>query len=71
MEQELVEHVTTIDNMFYGLTMEGLRALAFQFAQKSNISHQFDAAKHMAGNDWVCGFFKRHPGLSLIHPTAA
>jgi hypothetical protein len=44
-EQELVEHVKPIVNMFYGLTIEGLRALAFQFSQKNNISHSFDAAK--------------------------
>jgi hypothetical protein len=56
MEQELIEHVRTIDNMFYGLIMKGLRALAFQFAQKSNISHRLDAAKQMAEKDWVYGF---------------
>jgi hypothetical protein len=82
MEQELVEHVKTTDNMFYGLTIKGLRALAFhcfffrvskysfQFAQKSNTSHRFDAAKQMAGKDWVYGFLKRHQGLSRRQPTA-
>jgi hypothetical protein len=70
MEHELVEHVKTIDNMFYGFTMKGPRALAFQFAQKNNISHRVDAAKQMAGKDWVYGFLKRHPDLSLKQLTA-
>jgi hypothetical protein len=70
MEQELFEHVRTIDNMLCGFTMKGLRALAFQFAQKNNILHRFDAAKLMAGKDCMYGFLKRHPDLSLRNATA-
>jgi len=37
---------------------------------KNNIPHNFNVNKKMAGKDWVRGFRKRHPELTLRSPEA-
>ena len=42
--------------------------LAFEFATKNRVEHRFNPDTQMAGDDWVCGFFRRHLRLSLRKP---
>jgi hypothetical protein len=51
MEQELVGHVKTLDNMYYGGTMKDFRVLAFHLAQKKNISRVPIPLKKWQGHD--------------------
>lgn len=70
MEQELCEYIKKVDGMFYGLTSKRLRELAFQFAEQNKIPHRFNAEEKIAGKEWLRGFRKRHPDLSLRQPTS-
>lgn len=47
-----------------------MRKLAFDFVELNNITHPFSKTKRLAGTDWMQGFLKRHPELSLRHPEA-
>jgi len=68
-EVELVEYIKTMEARLFGLTSLELRSLAYQLAVKNNISHTF-CKDDLAGVDWLYGFMKRHPDLSLRQPEA-
>lgn len=71
-EQSLVKHVLIMERRLFGLTYKDLRRLAFQFAEANNIDHSFNRTSKLAGEDWLAGFMKRHPQLSLraAEPTS-
>jgi hypothetical protein len=55
----------------YGLTTHDVRSLAYQLAERNGIAnHPFSLENKIAGRDWLFGFQKRHPGLSLRVPEA-
>ncbi|CAK8674357.1 unnamed protein product [Clavelina lepadiformis] len=60
LEEELVEHVKKMQEMFFGLTGETLRALAFQLANANGIPVPFNINNQKAGKDWLSCFLKRH-----------
>ena len=61
-EQELIQHVLDFEKSFYGMTTTEIRKLAYDLAVKNNIP--------LAGPDWLDGFRKRHPEISLRIPEA-
>ncbi|KAL1446005.1 hypothetical protein WDU94_012268 [Cyamophila willieti] len=67
-ESEIVEHVLTMEQRLFGLTLSDLRRLAFQLAVSNNIPHRFNVEKEKAGKGWLYGFLKRHPEISLRTP---
>lgn len=71
-EQEsiLADHIKQLSNQFYGITLTDLRRLAYDLAEELNIKHNFNKETKMAGEDWVAGFRKRNPTLSLRQPSA-
>ncbi|XP_047022728.1 MFS-type transporter clz9-like [Helicoverpa zea] len=71
-EQSLVEHVLIMERRLFGLTYKDLRRLAYQFAESNSIDHCFNKDYKLAGEDWLAGFMKRHPELSLraAEPTS-
>lgn len=71
-EQEaiLANRVISLANLFYGITITDLRRLAFDVAEELNIKHNFNSAIRMAGEDWISGFRKRNPQISLRKPSA-
>ena len=52
------------------ITPLDLRNLAFQIAEVNGITTRFNAAKKLAGKEWLAGFLKRHPDISLRSPEA-
>ncbi|XP_011858146.1 PREDICTED: tigger transposable element-derived protein 6-like [Vollenhovia emeryi] len=75
-EQELQDYLVKSSKMFYGLALPQLRKLAFQFAQKLKAARSIKKIpaswfpkkpdeEPTASMDWVEGFMKRHPNLSL------
>lgn len=70
MENMLVDHIKTMESRLFGLTKTDLRRLAFQLAERNNLSHPFNKEIGLAGLDWVSGFLKRHSELSLRSPEA-
>lgn len=65
MERQIADHITKLDSIFYGLTLDNLKALAFELAEKNGVPHPFG---HKAGDGWVKGFLNRHPHFSLRKP---
>ena len=54
--------------MFYGLIGLKFRQVAFELAEKLKINYNFDKANKVAGKDWLEGFLKRSPELSISNP---
>ena len=52
-EAALADHVKTLSKIFYGITALKLRKIAFQYAEKNQLSHRFDQETKMAGLDWM------------------
>ena len=53
-EQKLFQYILDMCDMGYGLTVEDVRALAFQIAEASGRKHPFREGK--AGRDWLQDF---------------
>lgn len=67
-ESELVEYLKIMEARLFGLVSEDFRWLAYQLAIKNNKSHTFNVNKQEAGRDWLRGFLKRHPDISMRVP---
>ncbi|KAJ8964903.1 hypothetical protein NQ314_004542 [Rhamnusium bicolor] len=68
LEAELTEYVLMLAKLFYGITPKKLRHLAYRYADEKNISHNFNKERQLAGKDWLYGFLKRNPKISLRQP---
>ena len=69
-EKELEELIIKMDSAFYGLSVNDIRTIVFDYCKKNNIKNNFNLINGMAGRDFVSGFLKRHPKLSLRKPEA-
>ncbi|KAG5865116.1 hypothetical protein JTB14_026833 [Gonioctena quinquepunctata] len=67
-ENELVQHILTLEGRLSGLTLTDLRTLAFELAERNKISHAFNRQKKIAGKEWLYGFLSMHPRISLRGP---
>lgn len=67
-EEELVQYIVDMDKRLYGLTLRDIRSVAYHLAERNKIAHKFNKKTQLAGYDWVCGFRKRHPQLTLRTP---
>jgi len=70
MENELSKHLIEMQKRFYGLMPSDLRKLAYEYAETLKIDHPFDRESKMARENWLAGFLKRHPELSIWKPEA-
>ena len=61
-----------MDSRLFGLTIDEVRSLAFELAEKNNLLHNFSKTKKMAGKCWFYSFLKRNPEISLrsAEPTS-
>lgn len=60
IEQELVEHCLQLEKMFFGLSVDDLRRLAFDVAERNGYAHVVNREKRMAGKKWYYFFMRRH-----------
>lgn len=67
-EGEIKKHILEMQERFYGLCTTDVRRLAYQLAESHGIPHSFNKIKEMAGKDWLSGFMKRNPDLSIRLP---
>lgn len=70
MESHLVDHIKNMEARFFGFTTLEVRKLAYEMAVQNNIKHSFNSQKKMAGWDWLKGFTKRNPTISLRLPES-
>ena len=69
-EKEIAEHVLLLSKLFFGISIIELRRLAFELAEANGLPHTFNTKTKLAGPDWIYGFLKRNPGISLRKPEA-
>ncbi|KAJ8949640.1 hypothetical protein NQ318_010056 [Aromia moschata] len=69
-ENELVEHILAMEARLFGLSLNELRHLAYDLAERNNLSHHFNREKEMGGKAWLYGFLGRHPELKIRTPEA-
>ncbi|KAG5869181.1 hypothetical protein JTB14_023233 [Gonioctena quinquepunctata] len=69
-EAELLRYIFDMETRMYGLTPRDVRCLAFQLAEKNNITHPFSKVSQAAGKDWFSQFRKMHPNLSVKSPES-
>lgn len=67
-ETLLVTHVQEMEKAMFGLTTVDMRRLAYDLAVHLKINHPFK--NKCAGVDWLKGFLRRHPNLSVRSPEA-
>ena len=68
-EQDLVAYIIRMEEMFFGLTMEDVRRLAYQLAERNGMLPPNDS-RDSFGQDWLKGFLKRHPEITPRTPEA-
>lgn len=69
-ESALTERIKKISDMFYGITAQQVRRVAYDFAEKNKVPHKFSHSERMAGRDWFNGFLRRNPTISIRKPEA-
>ncbi|XP_052741851.1 uncharacterized protein LOC128198807 [Bicyclus anynana] len=69
-EQELVDYIKDMESRMYGLTTQDVLTLAFQLAERNNLPHPFSEAKGKAGLEWLRGFRRRHPDITMRAPES-
>ena len=69
-EEELLQHVRQLDNMFMPLTRKEFLKLAFDLAEQLKLPHRFNKNKQIAGKDFYYAFVKRHPEVALRTPES-
>ncbi|CAF4935181.1 unnamed protein product [Pieris macdunnoughi] len=69
-EAELVKHIKDMEIRMYGLTKTEILSLAYQLAEKNKIKHPFSSKREKAGIEWLKGFRKRHPDITLRAPES-
>jgi hypothetical protein len=70
-EQNLQDYLIECSGVYFGLSPFEVRKLAYELAIKNGKT--FPERWHdtqMAGKEWLTGFLKRHPSLSLRCPQA-
>lgn len=69
-ENEIAEQILLLAKVFYGISSVELRRLVFEYGEKNGIPHQFNKSAKLAGQDWLNGFLKRNPRISVRKPEA-
>ncbi|XP_021190238.3 tigger transposable element-derived protein 6 [Helicoverpa armigera] len=67
-EKELCAYLLEMEERLYGLTVKDVKTLVYQLANKNNKPNPFNDEKKEAGREWINGFLKRHPELSIRKP---
>ena len=67
-EAALCQKIKDMEAMLFGLTVTDIRRLAFDLAEALKLPHRFNKASKLAGLDWLSGFLKRNPSISVRRP---
>ncbi|KAG5877049.1 hypothetical protein JTB14_029377 [Gonioctena quinquepunctata] len=67
---ELVSYLKSIENRLFGLIMKDFLLLAFQLAERNELSHHFSRITCLARQDWMEAFLERQPDLSIRTPES-
>ncbi|XP_047002592.1 MFS-type transporter clz9-like [Schistocerca americana] len=67
-EDNTAEHVLLLAKTFYEISSVELRRLVYEYAEANNIQHNFNKISKRAGQDWLSGFLRRNPSVSIRKP---
>lgn len=67
-EQMLADYFVKSSDIFFGLSLRQARQLAFDYAIQLKLTNIPKSWHSSAGRDWIDGFMRRHPNLSLRKP---
>ena len=72
MESIIAEQALDMQQQFYRLSLNEIRRMAFENAERHGLSHPFDKTKTMAGRHWLIIFLDRNNPLSVseTEPTS-
>ena len=70
VEKSLYDHIKQMECRMYVLTTLDIRRLAYEIAVKTGVNNPFNETTKMAGKDWLCGCFARHPDLAIKETQA-
>ena len=62
-ENELEDYIVKCCELMFGLTAKRIKLLAYKYAERNNIKHNFNHKLNMASKNWLYGFLKHHPRL--------
>ncbi|XP_072401077.1 uncharacterized protein [Diabrotica undecimpunctata] len=65
IEMKLVLHIKKLQKYGFSPTRDHVRTVAFELAEKFNVSHKFNRNNNKAGFDWLQSFLRRHPDISV------
>jgi hypothetical protein len=64
-EKKLADHIKTMQEKGFPLTINDVRMIAFQFAEQLKIKHKFNKSEEKASYDWMQMFLRRNPEIVL------
>lgn len=68
-ETDLCNYLKKMDSLFFGLSRQDFKRLAFDFAKKNKIQYPLSWNKYsLAGDEWLIAFQKRNPQIVLRTP---
>lgn len=69
-EAQLCEEIKQLSKRFYGISRQEVKRCAYEFAVRNTRQTMFSSERKTAGDDWLYGFLRRNPSLSLRKPEA-
>ncbi|XP_031335324.1 tigger transposable element-derived protein 6-like [Photinus pyralis] len=67
-EGELSKEIINLSKLFFGITPAQIQQSAYTYAKLNNLANRFNKEKESAGRDWLEGFLRRNPQISLRKP---
>lgn len=64
-EKKIADHIKNMQSKGFPLTIGDGRSIGYNLAVKLNLKHKFNTEKEKAGYDWLNGFLKRNPDITL------
>lgn len=68
LEEQLEDVILDMESKLFGLTQLDVRRYVYTFCEQNKIKHNFNRQTQTAGKEWLSGFLKRHPGISMRIP---
>ncbi|XP_065683261.1 uncharacterized protein LOC124813179 [Hydra vulgaris] len=69
-EKDLAQYIIKMELVFYGLSINELQRIVYDYVVRNKINHPFNTEKKLAGREFIVGFLKRQPFLSIRKPEA-
>ena len=68
LEESLKDHILAMEEALFGLTIDDVRRMAYELAEKNGLKHHFKEGK--AGYYWLYRFKRKFPELTIRKPES-